>query len=76
MITNSQIIITKDIDLYLSELVPTLPLHTHRIFQNEEENKDNFKIEQAKKVIKEAYIASSESKYIILCGNKFELEAQ
>ncbi|MBT7117132.1 MAG: DNA polymerase III subunit delta' [Campylobacteraceae bacterium] len=76
MLDNSQIIITKDIDLYLGQLVPSLPLHTHRIFQNEEENKDNFKIEQAKKVIKEAYIASSESKYIILCGNKFELEAQ
>jgi len=37
---------------------------------------DNFKIEHAKLVIKESYIASSSEKYIILIANKYEIEAQ
>ncbi len=73
---NSQIIITKEIDDYLEDLTRKLPLHSSRVIRNEEEGKNNFKREHANKAIKEAYIASAETKYIILCGDKFETEAQ
>jgi DNA polymerase-3 subunit delta' len=76
MTDNSKIIITHNIDLYLEDFIPTLPIYNYRIIKNEEDNKSNFKIEHARQVIKEAYIASSEPKYIILCGTKYEVEAQ
>jgi DNA polymerase-3 subunit delta' len=72
----SEIIFTKNIYDYTSFLVSKLPLHSYRIIQNEEDGKENFKMEHSKLAIKEAYIASSENKYIILVGDKFEIEAQ
>jgi DNA polymerase III subunit delta' len=75
-IQKSHIIITKDIDLYTENLLNILPIYSYKIIKNEEENKNNFKIEHSNKVIKEAYIASSDNKYIILSGEKFEIEAQ
>ena len=72
----SQIIITSDIDWYLNNYSSSLPLHSFKIIQNEEKNKNNFKTIHAIMAIKEAYIASSALKYIILCGDKFEIEAQ
>ena len=72
----SEIIITKDIEKHIQKVSSQLPLHSFRIIKNEEDEKNNFKIIHATKAIKEAYIASSQAKYIIICGDKFELEAQ
>ncbi len=76
MITKSTLLIVNDIDKSVEELRSTLPIHSMRIIRNEEEGKHEFLIAQANKTIKEAYIATSETKYIILCANSFRVEAQ
>ncbi|RXJ60113.1 DNA polymerase III subunit delta' [Candidatus Marinarcus aquaticus] len=73
-IHTSTILIINDIDATLQTLKQTLPPHFTRIIRNEE--KDEFLIAQANATIKEAYIASNETKYIILCGSSFRKEAQ
>jgi DNA polymerase III subunit delta' len=73
-IDNSSILIVNDIDATLSELLPTYPIHSTRIIKNEE--KEEFLLVQANLAIKEAYIATSEKKYIFLCGSTFRKEAQ
>lgn len=71
---SSVILIVNSLDETLSNLIPTLPQHSYRVIRNEE--KDDFLTAQAQQVIKEAYISSNETKYIILCGNSFRTEAQ
>ncbi|QKF67159.1 DNA polymerase III, delta prime subunit [Arcobacter venerupis] len=73
-IDNSSILIVNDIDATLSEILPCYPLHSVRVIKNEE--KEEFLLLQATLAIKEAYIASSEKKYIFLCGTTFRKEAQ
>lgn len=73
-INSSSILIVNNIDETLSSLIPSLPQHSYRIIRNEE--KDDFLTAQAQQVIKEAYISSNETKYILLCGNSFRVEAQ
>ncbi|MGB7403834.1 MAG: DNA polymerase III subunit delta' [Arcobacter sp.] len=73
-INSSSILIVNNIDETLSGLIPSLPQHSYRIIRNEE--KDDFLTAQAQQVIKEAYISSNETKYILLCGNSFRVEAQ
>lgn len=73
-IHTSTILIVNDIDATLQTLKQTLPPHFTRIIRNEE--KDEFLIAQANATIKEAYIASNETKYIVLCGGSFRKEAQ
>lgn len=73
-IHTSTILIVNDIDATLQTLKQTLPPHFTRIIRNEE--KDEFLIAQANATIKEAYIASNETKYIVLCGSSFRKEAQ
>ena len=70
----STILIVNDVDSTLSELLPNYPIHSTRIIKNEE--KEEFLLIQATQAIKEAYIASSEKKYIFLCGTTFRKEAQ
>ena len=70
----STILIVNDIETALSELLPNYPIHSTRIIKNEE--KEEFLLIQATQAIKEAYIASSEKKYIFLCGTTFRKEAQ
>ena len=70
----STILIVNDIETTLSELLPNYPIHSTRIIKNEE--KEEFLLIQATQAIKEAYIASSEKKYIFLCGSTFRKEAQ
>ena len=70
----STILIVNDIETALSELLPNYPSHTTRIIKNEE--KEEFLLIQATLAIKEAYIATSEKKYIFLCGTTFRKEAQ
>ena len=70
----STILIVNDIEATLSELLPNYPIHSTRIIKNEE--KEEFLLIQATQAIKEAYIATSEKKYIFLCGSTFRKEAQ
>ena len=70
----SSILIVNDIEVTLTELLPNYPIHSTRIIKNEE--KEEFLLIQANQGIKEAYIASSEKKYIFLCGSTFRKEAQ
>ena len=73
-IANSTILIVNDIESTLNELLPNYPMHSTRIIKNEE--KEEFLLIQATQAIKEAYIATSEKKYIFLCGSTFRKEAQ
>ncbi|MDD2897002.1 MAG: DNA polymerase III subunit delta' [Aliarcobacter sp.] len=70
----SSILIVNDIDATLNELLPSYPIHSTRVIKNEE--KEEFLLIQATLAIKEAYIATSEKKYIFLCGSTFRKEAQ
>lgn len=64
-----EIYLTQDPHKIIEEL--NLPKNQSRIFESEE-----FKIDTAKAVIDEAYIASAEEKFIILIGRNFTKEAQ
>lgn len=73
-INGSNIFIVNDIENTLAQVVANLPMHSSRIIQNEE--KSEFLMAQANATIKEAYIATNQTKYIILCGSTFRHEAQ
>lgn len=73
-IESSYILIVNDIDEALNSLTPLYSKHDVRVIRNEE--KDDFLLAQANLATKEAYISSSEKKYIILCGKTFRKEAQ
>lgn len=70
----SSILIVNDIEESLAALLKQLPSHFTRVIRNEE--KDEFQIAQAHACVKEAYMASNQAKYIILCGTTFRNEAQ
>lgn len=75
-INSSTILIVSNIDNTLDKILPNLPKHNTRIIRNQEDGKTQFQIIHAQQTIKEAYLASSETKYIILCGSTFRIEAQ
>lgn len=64
-----EIYLTQEPYEVLNEL--NLPKNQLRIFESEE-----FKVDHAKEVIAEAYIASSEEKFIVLIGRNFNKESQ
>ena len=70
----SHILLVDDIQETLDKQILLYPKHSTRVIKNEE--KDEFQIAQANLAIKEAYIATSEVKYIFLCGANFRVEAQ
>jgi len=72
----SQILVISNITDTLESLIPMLPTHNTRIIRNDQSDKDEFLLAQSTAVIKEAYIATSDKKYIILCGATFRKEAQ
>lgn len=74
IVTNSSIFIVNSIEDSLNKILAVYPIHQTRVIKNEE--KDEFQIEQANKTLKEAYIASNETKYLFLCGATFRVEAQ
>ncbi|MEA3290007.1 MAG: DNA polymerase III subunit delta' [Campylobacterota bacterium] len=76
MIEKSTLFIVNDIESALKDISGKLPVHSVRVVQNEQEGKTEFQLLQAQKAIKEAYIASATTKYIILCGDAFRVEAQ
>lgn len=73
-IENSSILIVNDIEETLNLMLPKYPLHSVRVIKNDE--KEEFLIAQANETIKEAFIATSEKKYLFLCGSTFRKEAQ
>jgi DNA polymerase III subunit delta' len=75
-INTNIIFVCNNIDEFLETLLPTLPKHFVRIIRNEDSAKDEFLIAHAQLAIKEAYLASNETKYILLCGTSFRKEAQ
>ncbi|MEA3498061.1 MAG: DNA polymerase III subunit delta' [Campylobacterota bacterium] len=76
MIQQSTLFIVNSVENSLNEISSTLPKHNIRVIKNEDDGKTEFQILQAQKAIKEAYIATSEVKYIFLCGDSFRTEAQ
>lgn len=75
-ITTSCVLVVNDITATINELVKTLPLHSTRIVRNDQSISDEFQIAQSNATIKEAYIATNNTKYILLCGATFRKEAQ
>ena len=71
---SSTILIVNSIDETIQNLSQSLPQHSFRIIRNEE--KDDFLLAQAQLAIKESYLSSNQTKYIILCGSSFRSEAQ
>jgi DNA polymerase-3 subunit delta' len=67
----SQIIITSDIEATISDIKRDLNPHSVKIIYS-----DEFKIDDSKDAIKEAYISSSDKKYIFLGAKKFNIYAQ
>jgi DNA polymerase-3 subunit delta' len=63
----STILVVSSIEKTVNNLIETLPSHSTRVIQNID-GKVEFKKDEAIKAIKEAYISSSEKKYILLCG--------
>jgi DNA polymerase-3 subunit delta' len=76
MVTKSTLFIVNDIQQYVETVAKNLPRHSVRIIENEEEGKTEFLLLQAQKAVKEAYIATNDTKYILLCGESFRIEAQ
>ena len=88
IITTNKIIITNNIDGEISFLKDILPQHFIRIITNDEKDEKpngdeagekfyaEFKMDQSRKAIKEAYLASSDTKYIILAAKQFNTYAQ
>ena len=74
IVKKSSIFIVNSIEYSLNKFQAVYPTHQTRVIKNEE--KDEFQIEQANKTLKEAYIASNETKYLFLCGATFRVEAQ
>lgn len=72
----STILIVNNVEDSLKDVCSSLPKHDIRIIKNEEEGKVDFLISHAKLVVREAYIATERTKYIILCGASFTIEAQ
>jgi len=75
-IERSTLFIVDDIQLTINKIITTLPLHSSRVIQNEEDGKTEFQMQHAQKAIKEAYISARNTKYILLCGDSFRVEAQ
>jgi DNA polymerase-3 subunit delta' len=76
MLTQSTILIVSNIQKTIDKLLLSLPRHNTKIIKNEEDSKSEFLIAHSKKAIKEAYLASSQNKYILLCGDSFNEQAQ
>ncbi len=72
----STILIVNDVEVAISELIQELPIHDTRVIVNEEDGKNDFLITHAKQAIKESYIAVNGTKYILLGGDRFNVEAQ
>lgn len=68
---NSQIVISADIEITLESLKQDLNPNLVRVIKQ-----DEFKIDDSKSAIREAYISSEELKYIFLVAKSFNIYAQ
>ncbi len=73
---SNTILIVNDIDIMVEQLKNELPRHYVRVIRNESSATDEFQKDQKDLAIKEAYISTNATKYIILCGATFRMEAQ
>jgi len=69
----SKILICNDFDAIIQELKTQIPAEFLRII---EPKSDEFLLDDAKRAVEEAYIASDKPKTIVLKANKYRLEAQ
>lgn len=76
MIDKATLYIVNDVNQTFQTLSQGLPKHNVRLIQNEDPNKNEFLIEHSRRAIKEAYIATEQTKYIFLCADSFRVEAQ
>lgn len=67
----SHILICKNVEKALEQLEEQFEHTRHLLF-----HKDEFLMDDAKEVIKEAYIAESSDKYLILAAKSYRIEAQ
>ncbi len=67
----SKIIICKDLEYAKEKILQILENRNYRLFFEEE-----FKVDNVKEVIREAYIAEDETKYIILIAKNYNIYAQ
>ncbi len=65
------IVISKDLETAKSEILKEVENLNHRIF-----SADEFKVENVKEVVREAYIAETETKYIVLIAKNYNIYAQ
>ena len=76
MYRKSTLFIVNDLDSALEDIVSSIPKHSIRIIRNEEDGKDEFQLLHTQKAIKEAYLATETTKYVVLMGSSFRVEAQ
>ncbi len=69
--TNSQIIICQDLEYAKEHVLQSIDSKLKKLFFV-----DEFKVENAASIVKEAYIAESENKYIILSALSYNVYAQ
>jgi len=76
--SKSSILLVDDIEQKLEELQDTLEKNSFRIIKNEESanKKSEFLISSARLAVKEAYLSTATTKYIIIYGYSFRVEAQ
>jgi DNA polymerase-3 subunit delta' len=67
----SKIVISSDLSSAKSKILSKIPSKLVRVYEF-----DEFKIDSAKEIIREAYIAESDTKYIVIVALSFRVEAQ
>lgn len=72
----SSIVVCKNIDILNSYVLENYSKYNLKIFKSEEKKSDDFLIENAKEVVKEAYIAESSTKVIATIFKNYRVEAQ
>ncbi len=69
--TFSHILVCRDMEKAKSYLEETYSEHRHIFYE-----KDEFLLDDAKALIKEAYIAEAKAKYLLVCSKSYRIEAQ
>jgi len=70
-LTTSKIVVCQDIEYAKDKILEELEDRDYRLFFENE-----FKVENVKDVIREAYIAETNDKYLILCAKNYNIYAQ
>ena len=70
-LSKNTIVISKDLETAQNEILKEIGGLNHRIF-----TADEFKVDNVKEVIREAYIAETETKYLLLIAKNYNIYAQ